>query len=118
MALLLALLVAHKLVILSGASPTVLLHDASGARLERSESSATVVTPERPGVATGRVATGRVATGTLCAASGLVPPYAIDQSTAAEVAALVQPQKGLGRAPQAVVLLHLAGISAGEVLVV
>lgn len=51
------------------------------------------------------------ATAALCAASGLVPPVAVDLTTAADVEAVLQAQAVLGQAPKALLLLHLAGVS-------
>lgn len=53
------------------------------------------------------------ATGALCAATGLVPPVALDRAAAADVEAVVQPVLGQAQ-PKAVLLLHLAGMSPGE----
>jgi hypothetical protein len=53
------------------------------------------------------------ATAALCAASGLVPPVAVDLTTAADVEAVLQAQAVLGQAPKALLLLHLAGVSPG-----
>jgi hypothetical protein len=60
-------------------------------------------------------ATAQAGTGILCTASGLVPPFAVDSSTASEVEAVLQGQSALRPAPKAVLLLHLAGVSPGEV---
>lgn len=54
------------------------------------------------------------ATATLCAASGLVPPHGVDQATAAHVEGLVPAKSVLGQAPQALLLLHLAGVTPGR----
>lgn len=61
-----------------------------------------------------KAATAQAGTGILCAASGLIPPFAVDHSTAAEVEAVLQRQSVLRPAPKAAVLLHLAGVSPGE----
>lgn len=56
------------------------------------------------------------ATATLCAASGLVPPFSVDETTAAHVEDVVQAQSVLSQAPKALLLLHLAGVTPGEQL--
>lgn len=61
-----------------------------------------------------QAATAQAGTGILCAASGLVPPFAVDHSTSAEVEAVLQRESALRPAPKAVLLLHLAGVSPGE----
>lgn len=77
---------------------SVVLHDPSNSVLRSSHQKASA----------------EAATATLCAASGLVPPIVVDQSTAADVEAVVQAQSVLGQAPKAVLMLHLAGVSPGR----